>query len=376
MSSVRNMFESASRTSSVSPTPPKHRFTDKPRESVPSRAAPREVREERREEREVVREVVREDELTEKDDMPPPAITRNLVARFRELEQSGGETYIPDRKPVHKITPPRDELAHGIDEALAVHSQHEPPQYQPESPQPDIIKSGEEPNPANELPPPQFTRHMLAKFKSMEEINPVSVSPEKVTTVQRSVSLRTTPPAGNQRPVVSSNHGNPRQMSRASPDSGIMDVDLHVVNGHRIVESEPEQEPENELPEEGFTRSLVAKWRCIEDTSPAPTPSKPSVPPAQQHHPEPHYTEAHYTETPQYKETQYKENNHYEDDNVDELDGRHITRESDTNEEEYLPPPSFTRNMLAKFQTLEAEAEKQAHEQSIPAKKVHTPPSS
>ena len=118
-----------------------------------------------------------------------------------------------------------------------------------------------------------------------------------------------------------------------------------------------------ELPEEGFTRNLVAKWRCMEETtSPAPTPQRSNVQRSTSR------TTSHSRPTP--PQSHHDEE---EEDHVDYDSDHHVIRESDTNEDQFLPPPSFTRNMLAKFQNLEAEqAELQAQQHSLPAKKVHT----
>ncbi len=74
-----------------------------------------------------------------------------VVCRFRQYEDDAGSAAPAERKPVRRITPPRDEVA--------LHTQHVVAERG------DVVRSGEPLNPEEELPPAEYTRSMLAKFR-------------------------------------------------------------------------------------------------------------------------------------------------------------------------------------------------------------------
>jgi hypothetical protein len=256
------------------------------------------------------------------EDLPPTAITRNLVTRFSDAPSAEAA----ERKPIRKMTPPRDEVQRGVAEY------HEQVAQQPAG---DVVRSREHTQEEeSEKPPADMTKSLLAKFQTME-----ASSPSKHVPSPSNISVETS----NQI----------RQSSRASPDSGISLLDsqpsahpdIDVANGG-VYESTPvhvdgvvrsgEEASKEEMPEQGFTRNLLAQWRTLEQGSggqpslPKPRSSAPKAPQAER---------------------------------VMQIDGqcdehRDVVRESDQNEEEYLPPPSFTKNMLAHFQSMESQSPK------------------
>ena len=307
-------------------------------------------------------------------ELPPVGTSRSMAARFREYESGDGNVPVPDRKPVRKMTPPREELAQSISQA-----EHEI------SHDPNVIKSGENQNPEEELPPAQFTRSMLAKFQQLEDPNapaPTPVRSAQITSTKR-VSTAAAP---SPQPVP---------VNRPSADSGIAGLDDQPANFDNgdydhsggVSENTPAVLPdvvresdthdEEELPEKGTTRSLLAQWRNMEQTviahgSPSPPKPKqswgsssahtPSSRPAVNHHPA--------TRTPQSEPDHIDASESYQTESTPERD---VIRYDDAAVEDELPPPSFTRNMLAKFQNMQAEAERDAANLKTPPpqKKVH-----
>jgi len=84
---------------------------------------------------------------------PPADITKNLLSKFRELEQSkAAESVAVDRRPVRQFTPPRElETRSG---GMASNAEDE-----------DVSASdkGEE-SLKDEMPPPAITKNLLARF--------------------------------------------------------------------------------------------------------------------------------------------------------------------------------------------------------------------
>ena len=285
---------------------------------------------------EVVNRAEDEKEILERE-LPPVNMARSVASKFRDMESDQGDI---ERKPVRRMTPPREDLAQSISSMDRDIERN-----------PDIIRSGEEINKEEELPPPSFTKNMLAKFKSMEDVAQPPPSPGRSST---SPTKRITTPSGY-RTITS------HSASKASPDEGIADTEPSV-NGHgrseetsEVVRESDKTEVE-ELPERGFTKSLLAQWRQIEQvstSSPAKSPSASRRGP--QVRPSPANSQGSYSSLP------------------DDLGTpREVVRASDTNEEEYLPPPSYTKNMLAKFKNMQEEA---ASKDSAvtPGKKVRSP---
>jgi hypothetical protein len=302
----------------------------------------------------------RDDE--EEEEAPQTASTRNLVAKFREFERS--DVVSPsERKPIRRMTPPRDELSQSIGEAQITAQRADEVHAQ-----------------QDETASPAYTKNMLAKFKSMETGGPPP-SPQQDS--MRKATVKTTQLRG--------------QPSKASPDSGISDSEGQqgLVNGDRYRESEElvveggvyENEPvvnpdvvksgerieEDELPERGFTKSLLAQWRSKEQEIAAKKREEVPLPKKTTRTWETTYSyrgaqrsagQTSESEQSSPDDAQYHNVGH------DQVEGgvyenqpqqpKDVVRETDNNEEEFLPPPAYTRNLLEKFKNIQAEAQRES----------------
>ena len=282
-------------------------------------------------------EVVNRSESTEEilgRELPPVNMARSMASKFREMESPGdGENY---RKPVRKITPPREDVERGVS---AYHQDQE-------SQREGVVRSDESAEKEDERPPPSFTKNMLAKFKEMEDTHQAPPSPARSAT---SPTKRTHRPVGG-------------TYMKASPDEGIADTEPSV-NGHgqaatstEVIREADKNETE-ELPERGFTKSLLSQWRQIEQTAgPSKTSLAPRVPGSTPTGSRPGSGSGRRQVAASMSDSQDGDEN------------REVVRETDTNEDENLPPPSYTKNMLAKFQTMQQEAQKDPA--TTPTKKV------
>ena len=292
-----------------------------------------------------------EEEEEPEDELPPQAMTSTLVSRFRELESGAPESDYTYRKPVRKMTPPRDELEAEVRNFVQQEVQRDP----------EIIRADDPADREEELPPPQYTRSLVSKFREIESSSP---APSPVKTPTRKIS-ETKP-------------------QTKSPDSGISEP-VQRTNGtngyHDEVDArqdeplrESDQNVEEELPERGFTKSLLAQWQTKlqetetktvnvsrSSTSPASTNGGVNRSWSYKQRQEQQQQNAD-TITPVASQTSYASQSSVtvdeggvSENNPERLDG--VVRESDTNEEDYLPPPAYTKNILAKFQSMEAQQE-------------------
>lgn len=257
---------------------------------------------------EVVNRSESQEEILERE-LPPANLARSMASKFRDMESDGPS----ERKPVRKITPPREEVERDV-------------RFVRESidRDPNIVRSDASAEKEDERPPPSFTKNMLAKFKEMEDTTNPPPSPARSAV------------SPTKRTAISHQQFASHTNIRASPDEGIADTEPST-NGHRPeVIREADKNETEELPERGFTKSLLAQWRQIEQTAPAE--SAKSLAPRQ---------------TTPGRAAPYRQAS--PSNSQDEDGQRDVVREGDNNEEEFLPPPSYTKNMLAKFQTLQDE---------------------
>ena len=299
------------------------------------------------------------------DELPAQGTSRNLAAKFRELEGGVPMPLHQERKPVRKITPPREELSRSIIESQ-VHAH-----------QPDVVRAEDPAEAEDELPPAEYTKNIVAKFRSFENLENSPPSPVRPVEVKRSPAAA-------------------RQYSRPSPDSGISDNEKEpvVVNSgyteHEEVEDkamsennpiqladvvrESDKHDEEELPEHGFTRSLVAQWRNMEATiggrpdasvnnlkPKAETRTWNKSPQREQAQPVHHTPPRHHTSS----ESSQDEGPEYENVPQKKADPE-VIHADDHHPEDELPAPSTTKNMLARFQSMQEEAARE---------KSHVPPS-
>ena len=114
--------------------------------------------------------------------------------------QYEGDSAPPERKPIRKMTPPREELARGI-----AGSERTVAGYDRE-----VVRSGEPGSQEEELPPAEYTRSMLAKFRQIEDTSAPVPSPAR--------SAQVTSSARRSQTAVQQHHRQP--VNRPSPDSG------------------------------------------------------------------------------------------------------------------------------------------------------------
>ena len=187
-----------------------------------------------------------------------------------------------------------DHLEHGFNEAAQqsdddenfYENVSEPLQH--ETSETDYVRSEDHTNILEEeLPPTAFTRNMLAKFRSMEDVNKPPPTPEyaekQVKTVTSGVH-RMTNPNVRSLSISSPEHDSHFDMEREQPDGAYQQEavsheyehnnydDFNAEGGE--FENEPEYNPnviresdkldEDELPELGTTRNLLAKFQTLQ----------------------------------------------------------------------------------------------------------------
>lgn len=218
----------------------------------------------------------------------------------------------------------------------------------------DIIRSTDDLTRDDELPAPAHTRTLLAKFQTMENQTPASSSK----------SSKTTPAAGGQS-RSSSGSSTPSRRTQSSRSSASPE--------RKPAQEETEEEnKEEELPRQGFARSLIGQWKSMELESVqlgAPPQAKEgkvkrnySLRETSSKSPEKITTKTTTTTTTRKVVTSSQ---------PEETSTQVVVTSEDTDGSE-LPPPAFTKNMLAKFQTMQADAAGQSATvpQKSSAKKV------
>ena len=258
-----------------------------------------------------------------------PDMTRDLIAKFGHHEDNVAATSPPQSprwKPVHRITPPRDLLRESIDDAnINMVSDDE------EDVNPDIVKSSNHDVNPDELPVPEKTRSILAKFRSMEDLNAPPLSPSR--------------PVNKPFTFVDS--------SRSAPNLGATDDSYVATNGD--VENSPEvvrpdteeKHLEGEFPEYGLTKNLLSMWRTLELQNDV---------------------KALYPATPKLRKRQSDPACRIQEPvEVVRTSATDDEAENDGEEEECLPQPCYTRNILAKFQSMEIQPETK---EAVTSKKV------
>ena len=206
-------------------------------------------------------------------------------------------------------------------------------------PTPEVVRSSDAQD--DDLPPPAVTRTMMAKFQTMP-------SPE-------------------------SSGGNTSRISR-SRESSVSNTPSHTPSQtSSVLSPDPEDETE-EMPRQGLTRSLLSQWKSLElETVPSSsTPTKQKDVRRNLSMREYSSSQAQRNEQPIQQSTRVslrtstpKSTEQVEE----EVDSRLTT--SETSPENELPPPAYTKTMLAKFQGMQSEPvqQKQQQQQKQPQKK-------
>ncbi|XP_013380731.1 uncharacterized protein LOC106151854 [Lingula anatina] len=315
-------------------------------------------------------------------ELPPPSHTKNLLAKFKEI-QTGGTVPTYDRKPPKRITPPRE------DQQLA----HQDSDEENEAPQdPNLVRSGDKANAEEALPPAGFAKNLLGKFRSLEEqaANQPPPTPERTKQTQKFAvnAQRTT---YNYSAFVVAPAVNPDKPREKTPEfeAGIFenkpvktveDYEQQIESGE--YESNPEVQDgvaregsrivETEFPEYGYTKNVLARFKSMQEeaakkesenvvlrkkseVSEKPKPVKGGV------------TRTSLSKTPHSEsrdsvhsvESLTKSDSSSLGSIPDRYHQEHgqnhgeVVREVDRNDENELPEHGLTKNLLAKFKTLE-----------------------
>ncbi|ELU14546.1 hypothetical protein CAPTEDRAFT_199500 [Capitella teleta] len=271
------------------------------------------------------------------EELPPSAMTRTLVTRFRSFEE-GEEQLSIERKGVRRMTPPRDEMHASL---AAYRKSVEEKQIVRD---PNIIISGTKDEYEKELPPPKFAKSMLTKFKSLELEDAPPPSPlrsEQVATLARQAS--TTKQTSQAHTSAMTDSGicieGRGEISMSDPIPSLRHEE--VIEGG-IFENKPVQSQgvvreadspnEEELPESGIAKNLLNQWRSVETVET--------------------FVPAEYSST----SSGHKPSARYSHEcrvGSQAVENGEVIRESDQNEEEFLPPRGLSKNLTAKFKSLE-----------------------
>ena len=308
-----------------------------------------------------------DEEAEPEEELPAEETTRNLVAKFKELAQGPDDFQHTELKPVRKMTPPREE----VEQSVASFNNSYQEEVEPAR-DPNIVKASDETVILEEeLPEPAHTKSILAKFRSMENINGEMAppSPKRVTTTttvtttqkQRteSVPRAASPPP----PVVNGGRSESEGYNEEGEvEGGVYENEPVVPDG---VVREADRVEENEMPEEGFTKTLLAQWRQIEQqVGGNPTVDLSKRKPAgrswsyreKQTSYDTHQSPAshHSADNSPEQVEQPVDQGVYENSPLESMESQHEDQPDE------LPPPSFTKNMLAKFQSLQSEDQQAA----------------
>jgi len=265
--------------------------------------------------------------------LPPVGTSRNIAAIFKQYEEADQSTFNPAKRETYS-----DFSAKSVSNAHIVSNDV------------DVIKSGSVIDNQDELPPAQFTKNMLAKFKSLEDPSVPAPTPENTKHVsshnkkenERSSAI-----------IISENIETERQIYIETSDraDGEQSENQPVVLEGVVRESDTNLE--EELPERGTTRSLLAQWRNMEQTvkdlePPSPARASSNTLASNKHNsPAGSYNRI----------APLADNNSY--------NGAINSNEETKSIEDELPPPAFTRNMLNKFQSMQAEADLETGSQKM-----------
>ncbi|XP_064602387.1 uncharacterized protein LOC135468200 isoform X2 [Liolophura sinensis] len=374
-------------------------------------------------------DVVRSGEGDAFADLPSTGSTRDVLSKFKQMESGAG--YVPTPKGVREITPPPSGKVEYVSEPTRRVEKYVGKaesgvfESQPDI-RPDVVRSGQQLEEDNQLPQQGFTKSAAALFRQKEaeagrvktastgglrQITPprdASVvyesQPERLPDVVRAEDRMDDdglPHQGAARNMLakfkqmeSSGHqssGAPRQMKAFTPprDGGVFennpekfvpDYDRKAEGG--VFENQPQHRDdvvraadhfEEELPERGMARNMVARFRQLSESTKSQSPVSPKSP----------HDRSFKEFTPPREEprspkgvlpTDMPEQYQQSSGGVSENIPQHradVVREADTDYEAGMPAPSTTKHLLARFQTIQHEAK--AKEQPKPLRKEGGP---
>ena len=278
--------------------------------------------------------------------VPPLAITRNMVAKFREIQENVSSTTdesvaAGERKPIRKITPPRGDE---VDRSAVFETE-------PTAQASDVVRCVDKVE--DERPPPAITRSLLARFQSMENVSESTMTdlPQRRSVILLNDGMKA-PFGGTASPATAL----PSGMTRGGGSFASMQAAITEVTDAGVFENEPvtnidvvresDRHDEEELPEEGFTRSLLAQWRTMETDGGATRESQNHTPKKSR---SPSVTSS--VRPPALSTASALS----EQGRAAESHEASVEREEEEDGSAYLPPPEITKNMRAKFMNLEGE---------------------
>ncbi|XP_053384097.1 uncharacterized protein LOC123536284 isoform X10 [Mercenaria mercenaria] len=284
-------------------------------------------------------EVVRSEDHTE-DILPEVGSAKKTMERFREIQKQSSS---PVSSKAKEITPPREQSP---GRNVAGVFENTPAERD------DLVRSGEvQPD---ELPEQGTTRNILNRFKEIQTSGSQSSSPGKKP-------KEFTPP-----PEAGVYENNPQEhliIETRQAESGILESTPS--KSQADVAREREATPESELPEQGFAKNLVSRWKQLESTSSSAkstsstsprfkefTPPRDSRGPLSPKSPAGVTNGVHPSDLPGQYQPQESTVIHENKPEVKE----DVYREADTDWTDGMPAPNTTSSMLQRFKSIQEEA--------------------
>ncbi|KAL4225470.1 hypothetical protein ACF0H5_016160 [Mactra antiquata] len=302
-------------------------------------------------------EVVRSGEATE-EVLPEIGAAKKTMERFKEIQK---QSTSPVSSRSKGFTPPR-EVSPGRTVAGVVENQ---PQERG-----DVVRSGEA---APELLPEHgTTRNMLNKFKEIQTSGSQTSSPGKKP-------KEFTPPPDSG--VYENTPKDHLVLDTQQSEVGVLEST--PTKSTADVAREREATPEQEMPEQGFAKNMVSKWKQLESASGTPskstsytsprfkefTPPRDSKGPLSPKSPIGVTNGVHPSELPgQY---QPQESSVIVENNPEVKEG--VYREADTDLSVGMPAPNTTASMLQKFKEIQSKAKDEESKQAPITRKDDSP---
>lgn len=265
--------------------------------------------------------------------LPEEGYAKNVAAKFRELEKSGGSS--PSGTPRHKeFTPPREDSNMTVAGVL---------ENTPESL--DIARESDSRYMESELPERGMAKNMLNKFKEIQANSPTSPRNKK----------EFTPPPDHTTGIFENKPAPSIEIEAQQAESGILESTPQL----RDDVAREDRSHSEVVPEEGHAKNMVNRWKQMESESAKSSPSpryKDFTPPRDQlmspKSPAGMNSSVNLNDLPgQYQEQ--VSGGVYEN-TPEQMEG--IYRESDTDYEEGLPAKDTTRALLQRFKSIQDQA--------------------
>ncbi|XP_060068188.1 probable serine/threonine-protein kinase kinX [Ylistrum balloti] len=275
--------------------------------------------------------------------LPEEGYAKNVAARFKELEKSGGSspTGTPQR---HKeFTPPREDTNQTVAGVL---------ENQPESL--DIARESDSRFKEDELPERGMAKNVLNRFKEIQANSPTSPRNKK----------EFTPPPDHASGVFENKPAPSLEIDVRQAESGI----LESSPVHREDVAKEHVQAEETVPEQGYAKNMVNRWKQMETESAKSSPSpkyKEFTPPRDNLMSPKSPAGLNSSVNPNDLPGQYQEQvsaGIYEN-TPEQKEG--IFREADTDYEAGLPAKDTTRALLQRFNSIQSQA-KEAQETPKP----------